>query len=54
MFEPSQEDVRRFFCSYYARAQARQALEAVKKIASQWITRPIASVQNIATNALCV
>ena len=37
MFNPSQEDVRRFFCSVYAKAQAAQPLEAIETIASQWI-----------------
>ena len=37
MFSPSQADVRRFFCSVYAKAQQRQALEAIEIIASQWI-----------------
>ncbi|TAM41766.1 MAG: DUF1841 family protein [Burkholderiaceae bacterium] len=37
MFSPSQADVRRFFCSVYAKAQKGQALEAIEVIASQWI-----------------
>lgn len=37
MFNPSQADVRRFFCSVYAKAQAEQALEAIETIASLWI-----------------
>jgi len=37
MFTPSQADVRRFFCSVYAKAQAKQALEAIETIASLWI-----------------
>jgi len=37
MFTPSQADVRRFFCSVYAKALAGQALEAIEIIASQWI-----------------
>ena len=37
MFNPSQADVRRFFCSVYAKAQAGQALEAIETIASLWI-----------------
>lgn len=37
MFTPSQADVRRFFCSVYAKARAGQALEAIEIIASQWI-----------------
>ena len=37
MFSPSQADVRRFFCSVYAKAKAGQALEAIEIIASQWI-----------------
>ena len=37
MFQPSQADVRRFFCGVYAKARAGQALEAIETIASQWI-----------------
>lgn len=37
MFTPSQADVRRFFCSVYAKAQAGQPLEAIETIASQWL-----------------
>ncbi len=37
MFNPSQADVRRFFCSVYAKTQSGQALEAIETIASQWL-----------------
>ena len=37
MFEPSQADVRRFFCSIYAKALAGQPLEAIETIASLWL-----------------
>jgi hypothetical protein len=37
MFNPSQEDVRRFFCSVYAKAHAGTALEAIETIAAQWM-----------------
>ena len=37
MFSPSQADVRRFFCSVYAKARTGHALEAIETIASQWI-----------------
>lgn len=37
MFTPSQVDVRRFFCSVYAKAQSNQPLEALETIASQWL-----------------
>jgi hypothetical protein len=37
MFSPSQADVRRFFCSVYAKALAGSALEAIETIASQWM-----------------
>ena len=36
MFTPSQADVRRFFCSVYAKTLARQPLSAMETIASQW------------------
>lgn len=37
MFTPSQADVRRFFCSVYAKASSGQPLEAIETIASQWL-----------------
>jgi hypothetical protein len=37
LFQPSQADVRRFFCAVYAKAQAQQPLEAIETIASLWI-----------------
>ena len=37
MFNPSQADVRRYFCAVYAKARSGQALEALETIAAQWI-----------------
>jgi hypothetical protein len=37
MFNPSQADVRRFFCAVYAKAQAGLALEAIETIAAKWM-----------------
>ncbi len=37
MFNPSQADVRRFFCSVYAKSRAGQPLEALETIASHWM-----------------
>jgi hypothetical protein len=37
MFSPSQVDVRRFFCSVYAKALAGRPLEAIETIASHWM-----------------
>ena len=37
MFTPSQADVRRFFCSVYAKSLAGHPLEAIEIIASQWL-----------------
>lgn len=37
MFNPSQADVRRYFCAVYAKARAGQALEALETIAAHWI-----------------
>ena len=37
MFSPSQADVRRFFCSVYAKARTGSTLEAIETIASQWM-----------------
>jgi hypothetical protein len=39
MFEPSQADVRRFFCSAYAKQRAGLALDAMETIAAHWITQ---------------
>ncbi len=37
LFQPSQADVRRFFCAVYAKALAQQPMEAIETIASLWI-----------------
>ena len=37
LMQPSQADVRRFFCAVYAKAQSGQTLEAIETIASLWI-----------------
>ena len=37
MFNPSQADVRRFFCSVYAKSLANAPMEAIETIASQWM-----------------
>jgi hypothetical protein len=37
MFSPSQADVRRFFCSVYAKSRADQPLQAIETIAAMWI-----------------
>jgi hypothetical protein len=37
MFAPSQEDVRRFFCTVFAKLQTRQPLDAIETLAGQWI-----------------
>ena len=37
MFTPSQADVRRFFCSVYAKARANQPMEAIETLAGQWL-----------------
>ncbi|MBL8387625.1 MAG: DUF1841 family protein [Hydrogenophaga sp.] len=37
MFSPSQADVRRFFCSVYAKQQSGEAMEAIEILAGQWI-----------------
>ena len=37
LMQPSQADVRRFFCSVYAKARSGQPLEAIETIASAWI-----------------
>ncbi|MDR2991452.1 MAG: DUF1841 family protein [Burkholderiaceae bacterium] len=37
MFNPTQEDVRRFLCGAYAKQRAGQPLEALEAIAAGWI-----------------
>ncbi len=37
MFNPSQADVRRFFCGAQAKALSGQPMEAIETLASQWI-----------------
>ena len=37
MFNPSQADVRRFFCSVYAKARRGEPMEAIETLASQWM-----------------
>ena len=37
MFNPSQEDVRRFFCTVYAKSRHAQPMDAIETLAGQWI-----------------
>ena len=37
MFSPSQADVRKFFCSVYAKQRAGQPMDALETLAGQWI-----------------
>ncbi|THT98771.1 DUF1841 family protein [Lampropedia puyangensis] len=37
MFAPTQEEVRRFFCSVYAKSHTGQPMEAIETLASLWI-----------------
>jgi hypothetical protein len=37
MFNPSQADVRRFFCSVHAKNAASQPLDALETLAGQWL-----------------
>jgi hypothetical protein len=37
MFQPSQADVRRFFCNTYARIQTGGPLEPMQAVAARWI-----------------
>jgi len=38
MFQPSQNDVRRFFCATHTRQQAGLPLEPMQAVAAQWIS----------------
>lgn len=37
MFNPTQEEVRRFFCNVYAKSRSGQPMEALETIAAGWI-----------------
>jgi hypothetical protein len=37
MFQPSQHDVRRFFCAAYAKVASGRPLDAMEAIAARWI-----------------
>ena len=37
MFNPSQEDVRRFFCTVHAKSRNAQPMDAIETLAGQWI-----------------
>jgi hypothetical protein len=37
MFNPSQEDVRRFFCAVHAKSREGAPLDALETLASQWL-----------------
>jgi hypothetical protein len=37
MFNPSQADVRRFFCAVHAKARAGQPMDALETLAGQWL-----------------
>src|SRR5678815_3950899 len=37
MFDPSQQDVRRFFCGVHAKARSGQLLDALETLASEWL-----------------
>jgi hypothetical protein len=37
MFNPSQEEVRRFFCGVQAKARAGQVMDALETLASEWL-----------------
>ena len=37
MFNPSQEDVRRFFCAAYEKSRNGAPMEAIETLAAQWI-----------------
>ena len=39
LMQPSQADVRRFFCAVYAKSQTNQPLEAIEAIAAGWMAQ---------------
>jgi hypothetical protein len=38
MFNPSQADVRRFFCAVHAKGLRQEPMEAIETLAGQWVT----------------
>ena len=48
MFELSQADVRRFFCSAYAKQRSGLLLDAMETIAANWITQHSACGSDLA------
>jgi Domain of unknown function (DUF1841) len=51
MFQPSQADVRRFFCATYAKHRDAQPLDAMEAIAARWITEHPEYHANLADEA---
>ena len=47
MFNPSQEDVRRFFCDVYAKQRQGLPMEALETIAAGWIVASARHVQSL-------
>ncbi|HVZ44526.1 MAG TPA: DUF1841 family protein [Ramlibacter sp.] len=39
MFDPSQQDVRRFFCAVRAKSRAGQPMDALETLAGQWLEK---------------
>ncbi len=37
MFNPSQDDVRRFFCGVFAKSRGAQPMDALETLAAQWL-----------------
>ncbi|HTH79069.1 MAG TPA: DUF1841 family protein [Ramlibacter sp.] len=48
MFNPSQDDVRRFFCGVAARSKAGQPTDALEILAGQWIAEHPEYAQDLA------
>jgi hypothetical protein len=51
MFNPSQEDVRRFFCSVRAKSRAAQPMDALETLAGQWLAEHPEYDANVADEA---
>lgn len=48
MFNPSQEDVRRFFCAVHAKARQGQPMDALETLAGQWLQEHPEYVEHLA------
>jgi hypothetical protein len=54
LIQPSQADVRRFFCAVYRKSMAQEPLQAIETLASQWIAEHPEYHADLADEALAL